>query len=151
MEGLSGLVLANFLGLLLGAISRYLGFGRERARDLPPQSRLLIIPLVILWLAAPFIWFISLYLLVLASFKYQVGFDVPEEIVLCICIGLLLQHGCIAFAIGWLAGSEAVTPYRPRNPFQEDVPLVPLFQPEQADDDIWLVFPVEKDEAAGSR
>jgi hypothetical protein len=148
MELLSALVVANFLGLILGASSRYLGFGRDRARDLPPHSRVLIIPLIFLWLAAPIIAFFSLIILIWAAFAQKLDIPFEDETVLCICIALWLQHGCITFAIGWLAGSEADTAYRPRNPFQEDVPPVFLFQPNRDGDNNWLDAPVEKDEAA---
>jgi hypothetical protein len=153
MEALTFFLLPSFLGLVLGAGSRYLGFCRNWARSLPTGSHWFVILLIQLWIVAPLP---ALFLIGFIVFlpDFDESSPIGQAVPLGIGIALVEFQSCIAFAIGWLAGPEADRPYRPRNPFQEGVPPVFLFQPKQEDDDNWLDFPMEKEEAAkaaGSR
>jgi hypothetical protein len=137
---------ASLLGLVLGGSSRYLGFGWNWARSLHPVSRGLVIVLIVRWVAAPFLDLLGIGCFLQALQLDDLPFD--SAILQSIGIALGLLQGCIAFAIGWLAGPEADIPYRPRNPFQEDVPPVFLFQPNKEGDSNWLDVPLDKPEAA---
>jgi hypothetical protein len=142
-------LLPTFLGLVLGGGSRYVGFGRTLVRSLDRESRWTVIVLIVLWIVAPFI--VLVLLAAIGGACYAAGTDdlpYADEAILGLIIILGLVHLSIAFAIGWLAGPEAHIPYRPRNPFQEDVPPVFLFQSKPEVENNWLDFPVEKDEAA---
>jgi hypothetical protein len=143
---------ASFLGLVIGGSSRYLGFGRNWVAPAHSQSRWLVFALIVLWVAAPF-YELMLFVCCLIMFGLE-DVEFSDETVQSLGIALGLLQGGIAFAIAWLAGPEADRAYRPRNPFEEDVPPVFLFPPDKDDDNDWFDVLLDKQEAAqaaGSR